>query len=88
MTFGKAESEEVRTYVGGDELLGAEVALETVGGSDDVGVRAHLVLVQHELARVVVLAGVAAEPTASELMSSTETGVSFLSSLRNQLKAL
>ena len=54
-------------YVSGDELLGAEVALKPVGRPDDVCVGAHLVLVQHELARVVVLASVAAKPATSEL---------------------
>jgi hypothetical protein len=55
------------TYISGNKLFRTEVALKPIRSSDHVSVGAHLVLVQHKLARVVVLASVAAKPTSGKL---------------------
>ena len=65
---------EMNTYISGDKLLGTEVTLETFGGPDNVGVGAHLVFVQHELARVEVVASIAAEPASGQLEHKTGQG--------------
>ena len=55
------------TYISGNKLLGTEVTLKPIRSSDHVSVGAHLMLVQHELARVVILASVATKPTSGKL---------------------